>query len=159
MSLKLLDDAPKWKPRFLSRPWLEPQEDDTSADKRGTWIVRKPLHYLSDVASQRFEVPEGFVNDLASVPKLPFIYLLAGGIGHAAAVVHDWLYTTHQVDRAMADAVFREALGVCNVPGWKAELMFLAVRIAGGSRWDAPGQEQPEGVQKLIASLRPTTEM
>ena len=135
--------------RFITRLRLERMEDH-SHDGRGTWRVIDPLVYASEVAGTVFIVPSDFVTDLASVPRLPFAYLLTGGIGHAAAVVHDMLYTTHQVERSMADAVFREALIVLGVSSFQAWLMWLGVRVGGAGPWKAQGQEQPQYVAEQI---------
>ena len=105
--------------------------DDTSASGRGTWRVTAPLVYQSDVAGKTITVPVGFLTDFASVPRLPFIWLVAGDCGHEAAVVHDWLYASHEVDRKMADLVFGEALEVSGQPTWRAMLMWLGVRVGG----------------------------
>lgn len=126
--------------------------EDTSHDGRGTWRLLAPLVYRSEVADAIFVVPEDFVTDLASVPRLPFAYLLTGGLAHGAAVVHDWLYTTHVVDRPTADAVFREAALECGVSAWQAWLMWAGVRVGGGGSWDAPGQDQPVLVQQQISA-------
>ena len=83
---------------------------------------------------------------------LPFAYLLTGGLAHGAAVVHDWLYTTHEVSRAVADAVFHEAALECGVSGWQAWLMWAGVRLGGGDAWDAPGPDQPVLVQQQISA-------
>ena len=37
-------------------------------------------------------VPEGYTTNFASVPRIPIIFDLVGGYGHAAAVLHDYLY-------------------------------------------------------------------
>lgn len=124
--------------------------DDTSRDGRGTWLLLAVLIYVSRLANRSFEVPAGFITDLASVPRLPFVYLLTGGMGHAAAVLHDWLYTTHEVPRDVADAIFREALVLCGVSKWQAYLMWLGVRVGGASSWNAPGQDQAVVVQQEI---------
>jgi hypothetical protein len=147
---KLLD-----APKFLTRPQVEPQED-ISPDQRGTWLLLSMLVYFTMLGRRIFSVPAGFITDLASTPRLPFVYLIAGGLGHAAAILHDWLYTSHEVDRRTADDIFHEALLVCGVPAWKAWLMWSAVRVAGGSRWDAPGPDQPVVVQREIATVRAT---
>lgn len=128
--------------RFMTRLRIE-RIEDASSDGRGTWRLLDPLAYESDVAQTIFVVPADFVTDLASVPRLPFAYLLTGGIGHGAAVVHDMIYTTHEVSRDVADAVFREALGVLGVPGWQAWLMWVGVRAGGWRSWGAEGPEQP----------------
>lgn len=110
-------------------------ENATGQDD-GLWRLVEPLVYQSDVAGQTFEVPAGFETDLASVPRLPVVYLLAGGTSNEAAVVHDFLYTVHPVSRAVADAVLREASAVTGVPAWRRWLMFWGVRLGGASHWD-----------------------
>ncbi|AOY97386.1 hypothetical protein BKK79_36050 [Cupriavidus sp. USMAA2-4] len=102
----------------------------------GLWQLVEPLVYQSDVAGQTFEVPPGFETDLASVPRLPVVFLLAGGTSNEAAVVHDFLYTMHPVPRAVADAVLREASSVTGVPAWRRWLMYWGVRLGGGSHWE-----------------------
>jgi uncharacterized protein DUF1353 len=139
--------------RFITPLRLE-RIEDTSRDGRGTWRLIDGLVYESDVAGIIVSAPPDFVTDLASVPRLPFAYLLTGGIGHAAAVIHDCLYTGHQVTRRMADAVFHEALLVLGIPGWQAWLMWAGVRIGGAGPWDARGAEQtvkPEAI--LVGKL------
>lgn len=136
--------------RFMTKLRIERVEDQ-SRDGRGTWRLIDPLAYESDVAQTIFVVPADFITDLASVPRLPFTYLLTGGIGHAAAVVHDMLYTTQEVPRAMADAVFKEALAVLGVPGYQSWLMWAGVRIGGGGSWDSPGPEQPDYVARQLS--------
>lgn len=65
-------------------------------------------------------VPPGYVTDFASVPRIPFIYWLFGGLGDREAVLHDFLYskphttgTGQVVDRPMADKVLRGARYSC----------------------------------------------
>lgn len=119
--------------------------EDVSADGRGTWRLLDTVVFLS-AERGRIVVPAGFVTDLASVPRLPITYFLAGGLAHAAAVVHDWLYTSHELTRAQADAVFREAAQACGVGAWRAWIMWLGVRVGGWAAWGAPGPEQPESL-------------
>lgn len=119
--------------------------EDVSRDGRGTWRLLAGLGFVSDLIGPG-EVPEGFVTDLASVPRLPVAFFLAGGLAHAAAVVHDWLYTTHSTDRATADAVFREAAQACGVSPWRAWVMWVGVRAGGGASWAADGPEQAPAV-------------
>lgn len=117
---------------FLTRCALEAATDQDD----GKWILTAALVYQSDVARQTFVVPAGFKTDLASVPRLPIVYLLAGDTSSAAAVVHDWLYSSHAVPREMADAVLREASQATGVPGWRRWLMWAGVRLGGASHWD-----------------------
>lgn len=117
--------------RFLTRCVLEVADDQDD----GKWILRETLTYLSEVARRTIDVPAGFRTDLASVPRLPLVYLLCGDCAREAAVVHDYLYTTHQVDRATADAVLREASAVTGVPWWRRTLMYWGVRAGGARHW------------------------
>jgi hypothetical protein len=102
----------------------------------GKWILTAPLIYQSDVAARTIIVPKGFQTDLASVPRLPVIYLLTGDTASQAAAVHDYLYSTHEVPRDVADAVLREASAVIGVPAWRRWTMWAGVRMFGASHWD-----------------------
>lgn len=102
---------------------------------RQLYILNKPLFYKSDVANCEFMVPERFITDLSSIPRLPFIYLLLNGISDIAGVLHDYLYSTGIVLRSMADAILREACTAIGLPRWKAESIYLGVRIGGASNY------------------------
>lgn len=128
---------------------------DTSADKRGTRKLLAPLVYASDRLGRTVTVPAGFVTDFASVPRIPVAFLLAGGCADPAAVIHDWLYTTHEVDRATADAVFREAILAGGDPSWRAWLMWAGVRIGGARPYEADGQKQLPDVASAISAAHP----
>ncbi|MFH2076618.1 MAG: DUF1353 domain-containing protein, partial [Pseudomonadota bacterium] len=49
------------------------------------WKLDSPLIYESDLLGL-IEVPEGFETDLASVPRVPFVYMLWGGKAHREGV-------------------------------------------------------------------------
>ncbi len=109
--------------------------DDTSNEGRGTWRLTAPLTYQSDVAHQKFTVQAGFETDFASVPRMPVVFLLTADTCHAASALHDWLYTTHPVDREIADAVLREASAASGVPAWRCWAMWAGVRVFGAAHW------------------------
>lgn len=79
----------------------------------------------------------------ASVPRLPLVFLLAGDCAREAAVVHDFLYSTHEVDRATADAVLREASACTGVAAWRRWLMWAGVRLGGARHWDPEAAVAP----------------
>lgn len=117
--------------RFLNLPVLRlaSNEDD------GKWVLVEALYYQSDIAKRTILVPPGFQTDLASVPRLPFVYWLTGSTSTAAAVVHDWLYSSREVPRKMADEILREASEATGVPAWRRWLMWAGVRIGGGAHY------------------------
>lgn len=91
-----------------------------------------PLVFDSRHLSHPVEVPTRFRTDLASVPRLPLVWMIAGGIGNQASVVHDYLYRERpDVARSVADAVFLEALLDTGVARWRAWAMYAAVRGFG----------------------------
>jgi hypothetical protein len=135
--------------RFLTQLQAEALED-TSHDGRGTWQLLQALIYDSDVAGKVIVVPAGFVTDLASVPRIPVAFLLAGDTANHAAVVHDWLYTSHEVTKEVADNVLQEAAIVMGVPAWRAWLMWAGVHVGGNSSWVADGPKQPDAVTQQL---------
>jgi hypothetical protein len=52
-----------------------------------------------------------------------------------AAVLHDWLYRSHCVSRAVADALLLEAMTLCRVPRWQRMAIYLNVRLFGWAAW------------------------
>jgi hypothetical protein len=55
-------------------------------------------------------VPEGFITDLASIPKFFRMFISGAKETRKPAVIHDYLYQAKIESRAWADAVFREAI-------------------------------------------------
>lgn len=123
---------------FLTPLAIEAADDQDS----GRWILTKALIYQSDIAKQTFIVPRGFQTDLASVPRIPIVYTIVGGVADKAAVVHDYLYSSGIVQRKLADAVLREASEVTGVSWFRRWTMWLGVRIGGGSRYSDNAQPQ-----------------
>ena len=123
----------------------------------------EPFLYSSDTLGL-IEVPAGFVTDFSSVPRLPLVYLLFGGIGDEEAVLHDWLYTAPHaahtgcgrlVTRCEADRLFRgaryasaytplisyESVSITRLAKntWAyigAWCMWVGVRVFGWRHWD-----------------------
>lgn len=108
------------------------------------WELTAPLTYESPYGT--FTVPTGFRCDFCSVPRVPFAYMVAGGLGEGAGVVHDYLYRTGLTNKDTADYVFYLALRELGVPKWKATLMFKAVQIFAGKIWDAYRRKDNEHV-------------
>jgi hypothetical protein len=101
----------------------------------GKWELGGPLNYQSVKCGAIVDVPAGFVTDFASVPRLPFAYLLVGNIAHRPAVVHDFLYQTHWTSKRKADHIFLEAMKTVGIAWWRREIMYLAVKYFGRSSY------------------------
>lgn len=104
---------------------------------RKTWRLLAPFSYL-DADHGMIEAPAGFETDFASVPRCPLMFTLMGQYGHAAAVLHDWLYSSGNLSREAADRVFFNALRSSGIARWRAYAMWAGVRIGGGRRYSNP---------------------
>ena len=104
----------------------------------GLWRLDAPLVYESDELACIVEVPAGFVTDFASVPRVPFVYMLWGDRAHHEAVIHDYLYRIDSapvVVRERADAVFLEAMQCRGKSCFVCRPMYLGVRLGGGNSY------------------------
>lgn len=100
---------------------------------KSVWKVSRAFRYYVGVEySEDFiDVPENFTTDFASIPRIFWTILPPDGEYTQAAVLHDYLYRTHKRSREQADKIFLEAMTVLEVPEWKRNVMFWAVRTFG----------------------------
>jgi hypothetical protein len=111
---------------FLTPLRLEKDDGDK-------WHVLEQFAATAD--DRKITVPGGWITDLASVPRLPLAYLVAGGRAPKSAVLHDYLYAT-QAGRDYADEVFLAAMKVEGINRIIAHLMYWAVRGFGASAYE-----------------------
>lgn len=98
------------------------------------WRVASPIHYTTD-AGILIEVPVGFITDFASVPRIVRPWISEWGKHGIGSIIHDYLYTSKEMSRYDADTVFREIMNKHEVSYVKINLIYLAIRLFGGSRW------------------------
>lgn len=96
------------------------------------WRVYKTFHYDAGAAGI-FEVNEGRISDLASIPHLVPLFMATNT--EAGALVHDKLYETGEVPRKTADSVLYLALRESGVSIERATIIYEAVRIGGAAPW------------------------
>ena len=102
--------------------------------KHGTdraWILTEPLVFDSSIVG-RVRVPAGFETDLASVPRIPFLYSLWGARCHREAVIHDVLFrldSSPVVPFGMANNVFLEAMEARSKPWYIKYPMYWGVCV------------------------------
>lgn len=90
--------------------------------------VIAPLDYQDDDGAI-YTVPAGFLTDFASVPRLPFAYMIAGGRVPMASTLHDRLCATGEVSRKDADAIYKRAIRDEGSGAFIQSLMYAGVRI------------------------------
>jgi len=95
----------------------------------------KKLIYYSKSLNQMVAVPEGFITDFASVPRIFWNILPPSGKYTKAAVLHDYFYQTHLVDKKTADNIFKEAMECLGVSKFKIWCMYNAVKFFGASSY------------------------
>lgn len=111
------------------------------------WILRRAFKFYYEKTSEngaiiRIDVviPEGFVTDFASTPRLLYPIFPPIGIYNKAAMVHDFLYSKDcplVIKRKNADLFFLQAMEVLETPRLIRKLMFFAVRLFGRSHFRA----------------------
>ena len=95
-------------------------------------IDKNKYRTLSLISYNTIVVPKGFETDGASIPKLlrivgtPFT-----GNYTRAAIVHDWLYSTHIMSKDEADTIFYNCMLEDGVSSLKAKSMYYSVKWFG----------------------------
>jgi hypothetical protein len=132
----------------------------------GLWSLDKPFYAIvehKDGSRVEVIIPENFITDFCSVPRIPIAWLLYGGIGNRAGVLHDALYsawkriivrnmetnTAYEVTRSWADDVLSAALVSCTVPAYKRGPMWAGVRVAGW-RFFKKNPLNPDPIEPVI---------
>ena len=109
------------------------------ADGKNWKLLRRFTYRLGSRYSRKMlNVPNGFVTDFASVPRI-FFFLPDWATYSKAPVLHDWLYKCRVTNRKRADDIFLEAMLI----DWRghrsryfvARLEYWAVRLFGWLAW------------------------
>lgn len=100
---------------------------------------------MPDGTVENIIVPEGFVTNFASVPRLLWWLIPPAGRAANASVVHDFMYwhltyiegTTSRRARMAVDAEFLKNLILTpGIPQWQAWAMYQGVRWGGRKYWE-----------------------
>lgn len=93
------------------------------------------------------QIHPGFMTDLASVPWVAKKIVDDGTREIAmtkAALVHDALYATHYLSRAVADQFFRDILLLEGWSNWRASLAYRSVRLFGWHAYNSCDETKDE---------------
>jgi len=117
-----------------------------SADRKAnSFTLVEPVTYLTKRIGggsrlYTIKVPAGFKTDLASIPRLLPLALHRNPVA-AAAIVHDWLYSTkdmlNDLPRKKADLIFRDAMRDNGVGRLTAATYYRFVRVFGWRYYNA----------------------
>ena len=109
----------------------------------GLWVLLYPLVFRSVKFGRIFHAPMGFVTDFASVPRIPFVYELAGNRIFKAAVIHD--KALEDMPRGDAALLFLEAMEAEGIPEYLRRGAYAAVRLHDQSYREGPNVVLPQG--------------
>jgi hypothetical protein len=98
-------------------------------------------------------VPEDFITDFASIPRVFWSILSPIDEYAKAAVLHDFMYVMAPYDRLRCEEIFLEAMTVLKVKEWKRNTIYNAVKWFGWKRWNELREEQ-ECIEKKITKKR-----
>lgn len=101
----------------------------------GLWVLDAPLVW--DDGTERITVPQGFLTDLASIPRIFRTVLSQNGLSRRPATLHDFLYRTQPMPRADADALFRRALASEGMGAFGCFTYWAGVRAGGWIAWNS----------------------
>lgn len=83
-------------------------------------------------------IPDGYITDLASIPRLLWRIIAPFELSIAAPLVHDFLYQNggcRTFTRSDVDLIFLWIMEKEGVVWWRRNLAYPAVRVFGGSHW------------------------
>ena len=105
----------------------------------GKWKFRLietfEYHVGTFPSEQIIKVPENFITDFGSVPRI-FWWAISPIDEYAkAAVLHDWMYDTHYAPKSICEKIFKEAMEVLEVPKWKIFCIYWSVYLFGWKKW------------------------
>lgn len=97
------------------------------------WALKQPMVWRS--GELETTIAEGFVTDLASIPRLLRNILDVDGRSREPAILHDWLYSCQRTPREFADAMLRNALVSYGESFSTARVYWAGVRVGGWLYW------------------------
>jgi len=114
-------------------------------------IIWKPNR--GETRAHPVEVPQGFVTDLASIPRAFYSLLRPDGEYVYAAIVHDYLYWTQTTSRDEADLVLKLGMEDFKVGSSTIKTIYNAVRAGGSLSWRENAKLKSRGEKRILKEL------
>lgn len=120
------------------------------------WCTDEVMTYISKRSQRSYTVPDGFLHDYASVPRLlQIIVPKADGIGDRSYILHDWLVRNRvmlNISLVECHELFYEAMRCCGVSTRKAKVIWAAVY---GFNWMCANEGIGEPDAALLRRVHP----
>ena len=112
---------------FTDKLLVEPTDDGTK------WIIKRAFDYHvgNEFSHDVIHIPEGYITDFASIPRVLWSVLPPFGRYSQAAVVHDYLCDTRTRSSKETHDMFMEMMEVLGVSRWKRYPMYYGVKCCG----------------------------
>ena len=84
-----------------------------------------------------YTIPEGFQSDGMSIPRF-FWRFISPQLDFQTlipSIQHDFAYMYHIGERRDIDKWYRNLLVAYGMPKWKADIVYMGVRLGGSSHW------------------------
>ena len=114
------------------------------------FVLDKPLRYTVAKTNKAITVPEGFVTDLASIPRGLWWWQGLQGPTMSPAIVHDYLYWTQVCSKQEADAVIYLAMLDAGVDKASARLVYQGVARFGNAAWRSNATARMSGEPRFF---------
>lgn len=131
--------------RFLDPLIVRPMADGVQ------WALAARFRYYSERLDRTIEVPELFIVDFASSPRILWSRLPPWQRYGAIAVIHDRLYWTQETTREEADTVLRDGMELLAVPIEDIVAIHAGVRVGGSIAWDSNAEVKASGYSRMAS--------
>lgn len=113
------------------------------------WAVLNAFDYdIGELGGEKIIVPKGFITDFASTPRFLWRIFPPWGPYRKAAVIHDWLYANQEYAKAVADAIFLEAMEVLKVSYFTRYTVYWGVHAFGFVAWNGHKKARKKSMQE-----------
>jgi len=121
------------------------------------WFLTKPIGWKPDHPDQTsysaVNVPQGFVTDFASVPRVFWSLLPPDGNYIYPAIVHDYMYWNQERPREEADEIFRIGMEEFRVSRVERFAIYNAVKKFGAGAWEENAELKKQGEKRILAKF------
>lgn len=126
-----------------------------SKNRENTWEYELREDFEIEAGRQQIIVPKGYSYDGATIPSVAWqaLYTPFDPIIIIPSLIHDWLYSNHQVSRLEADDIFKDLLLKNGVPSDKTRIVHIAVRLLGEEYWQNTADEL-EYLRQLYSRIK-----